>query len=101
MREESSASTEQVSASTEQTSASTEQVAASAAEMAGSADALRALVGNFQLEIGSSDGSQGDVFAAALEAHGAGPVLRARHDTTLVSGEADGTWVYGHFRPKK
>jgi Chemoreceptor zinc-binding domain len=67
--EESSASTEQVSASTEETSASTQQVAASAAEMTGSADALRALVGNFQLEIGSSGGSQEEVFAAALEAH--------------------------------
>ena len=31
--------------------------------------ALLGLVGNFQLEIGSSDGSQGDVFAAAREAH--------------------------------
>jgi methyl-accepting chemotaxis protein len=49
--EQSSASTEQVSASTEQTSASTEQVAASAAEMANNADALRALVGNFQLKL--------------------------------------------------
>jgi methyl-accepting chemotaxis protein len=58
--EESSASTEQVSASTEQTSASSQEVAAGAAEMAGSADALRALVGNFQLEPGSSDGSQTD-----------------------------------------
>jgi len=67
--EESSASTEQVSASTEQTSASTQQVAASAAEMAGSADALRALVGSFQLALDTNGGSQGEVMAAALEAH--------------------------------
>ena len=67
--EESSASTEQVSASTEETSASTEQVAASAAEMASNADALRALVGNFQLKLDTSSGSQTDVIAAALEAH--------------------------------
>ncbi len=67
--EESSASTEEVSASTEETSASTEQVAASAAEMANSADALRALVGNFQLALDTGGGSQTDVFAGALEAH--------------------------------
>ena len=100
--EESSASTEQVSASTEQTSASTQEVAASAAEMAGSADALLGLVGNFQLEIGSSDGSQGDVFAAALEAHEAWnaklreaiktgdcptPVEQARRDDSCTFGK--------------
>jgi hypothetical protein len=67
--EESSASTEQVSASTEQTSASTQQVAATAAEMASSADALRALVGNFQLQFDTGAGSPTDVMAAALEAH--------------------------------
>ena len=67
--EESSASTEEVSASTEQTSASTEQVAASAAEMASNADALRALVGNFQLALDAGGSSQADVMAAALEAH--------------------------------
>jgi methyl-accepting chemotaxis protein len=80
--EESSASTEQVSASTEQTSASTEQVAATAAEMADSADALRALVGNFQLEIGSGGNSQEKAFAAALEAHQAwNAKLRVAIDT--------------------
>jgi len=100
--EESSASTEQVSASTEQTSASTEQVGASAAEMAGSADALRALVGNFQLEIGSGGNSQAEVFAAALEAHEAwnaklrvaietgdcpAPVEQARRDDCCTFGK--------------
>jgi methyl-accepting chemotaxis protein len=67
--EDSSASTQEVSASTEETSASSEQVAASAAEMASNADALRALVGNFQLAINADGGSQAEVFTAALEAH--------------------------------
>ena len=67
--EESSASSEQVSASTEETTASTEEVAASAAEMAGNADALRALVGNFQLALDTAGGSRAEVIAAALEAH--------------------------------
>ncbi len=82
--EESSASTEQVSASTEETSASTEQVAASAAEMAGNAQTLRALVGNFQLDIGGT-GSQHEVFAAALEAHEA---WNARLRKAIAAGES-------------
>ena len=105
--EESSASTEQVSASTEQTSASTEQVAATAAEMASNADALRALVGNFQLRLDAGAGSETEVMAAALEAHEAWnaklrqaietgdcptPVEQAARDDACTFGK----WLHGN-----
>jgi methyl-accepting chemotaxis protein len=105
--QESSASTEQVSASTEETSASTEEVAASAAEMASNADALRALVGNFQLSLDAGGGSQTEGFTAALEAHDAWnaklrraietgdcptPVEQARRDDACTFGK----WLHGN-----
>lgn len=84
-------------------------------EMASNADALRALVGNFQLAINADGGSQAEVFTAALEAHEAWnaklrqaietgdcptPVEQARRDDACTFGKwLHATTSFQHAHP--